>query len=161
MAKNTMREDDQRAGAALLEVALTLPLLLLVAVGIFEFGRAYQTWQILTNAAREGARIAVLPGIDDDAVEERVQQYLAAGLIPDADDGGRDDRPRHHGRHWRRDRLGIEGGCRLSVHVHSAAAGRPAGRRRVHSGRAADDDDVGDDAERNVGGGFRGSGPAV
>ena len=30
-------------GAALLEVALTLPLLLLVTVGIFEFGRAYQT----------------------------------------------------------------------------------------------------------------------
>ena len=26
-------------------------------VGIFEFGRAYQTWQVLTNAAREGARI--------------------------------------------------------------------------------------------------------
>ena len=72
-------------GAALLEVALTLPLLLLVAVGIFEFGRAYQTWQILTNAAREGARVAVLPGIDDNAVEERVQEYLAMGLIPDAD----------------------------------------------------------------------------
>jgi Flp pilus assembly protein TadG len=72
-------------GAALLEVALTLPLLLLVAVGIFEFGRAYQTWQILTNAAREGARIAVLPGTDDQAVEDRVQQYLAAGLLPEAD----------------------------------------------------------------------------
>ena len=73
-------------GQALLEVALTLPLLLLVAVGIFEFGRAYQTWQILTNAAREGARIAVLPGTDDDAVEERVHDYLEAGLIPDPDD---------------------------------------------------------------------------
>ena len=73
-------------GAALLEVAMTLPLLLLVAVGIFEFGRAYQTWQILTNAAREGARIAVLPGIDDEAVEDRVQQYLAAGLLTAADE---------------------------------------------------------------------------
>ena len=73
-------------GQALLEVALTLPLLLLVAVGFFEFGRAYQTWQILTNAAREGARIAVLPGTDDDAVEERVHDYLEAGLIPEPDD---------------------------------------------------------------------------
>lgn len=73
-------------GAALLEVAMTLPLLLLVAVGIFEFGRAYQTWQILTNAAREGARIAVLPGIDDQAVEDRVQEYLAAGLLTAADE---------------------------------------------------------------------------
>jgi Flp pilus assembly protein TadG len=73
-------------GVALLEVALTLPILLLVAVGIFEFGRAYQTWQILTNAAREGARIAVLPGIDDDAVEERVQEYLTLGLLDAADE---------------------------------------------------------------------------
>ena len=61
-------------------------LILLVAVGIFEFGRAYQTWQILTNAAREGARIAVLPGTNDDAVEARVHEYLEAGLIPDPDD---------------------------------------------------------------------------
>jgi Flp pilus assembly protein TadG len=76
--------NDER-GAALLEVALTLPLLLLVAVGIFEFGRAYQTWQILTNAAREGARVAVLPGTNDEAVEDRVQQYLEAGLLPEAD----------------------------------------------------------------------------
>jgi len=86
MAKTRCARATSERGQALLEVALTLPLLLLVAVGIFEFGRAYQTWQILTNAAREGARVAVLPGIDDDAVEERVQEYLAAGLIPDPDD---------------------------------------------------------------------------
>lgn len=48
-------------GAALLETAITLPLILLVSVSIFEFGRAYQVQQVLTNAAREGARIAVLP----------------------------------------------------------------------------------------------------
>ena len=73
-------------GAALLEVALTLPLLLLVATGIFEFGRAYQTWQILTNAAREGARVAVLPGVNDAAVEERVVEYMTSGLLPRAGD---------------------------------------------------------------------------
>jgi Flp pilus assembly protein TadG len=73
-------------GQALLEVALTLPLLLLVAIGIFEFGRAYQTWQVLTNAAREGARVAVLPGSNDAAVEDRVQEYLEAGLLSAADE---------------------------------------------------------------------------
>src|SRR5205814_7503233 len=51
-------------GQTLLETALTLPLLLLVSISIFEFGRAYQTWQVLTNAAREGARVAVLPNAD-------------------------------------------------------------------------------------------------
>ena len=52
--------NQKQRGAALLETAITLPIVLLVSVGIFEFGRAYQTWQVLTNAAREGARIAVL-----------------------------------------------------------------------------------------------------
>ena len=73
-------------GAALLEVALTLPLLLLVCVGILEFGRAYQTWQVITNAAREGARIAVLPGMDDTAVRTRVREYMTIGQLPKAND---------------------------------------------------------------------------
>ena len=51
-------------GAALLETAVTLPIILMICVGIFEFGRAYQTWQVLTNAAREGARVAVYQGHD-------------------------------------------------------------------------------------------------
>ena len=68
-------------GAALLEVAITLPLLLLVSVGIFEFGRAYQTWQVLTNAAREGARMAVLPGSQPDEVKAVVTAYLEDGKL--------------------------------------------------------------------------------
>ena len=65
----------------MVETALTLPLVLLLSVSVFEFGRAFQHWQVLTNAAREGARIAVLPGTTDDAVEARVHSYLEAGQI--------------------------------------------------------------------------------
>ena len=72
-------------GQAILETALTLPLLLLVSVGIFEFGRAYQTWQVITNAAREGARVAVLPSVVAGAPEARVRQYLASGQLPKED----------------------------------------------------------------------------
>lgn len=68
-------------GAALLETAVTLPLILLVSVGIFEFGRAYQVQQILTNAAREGARIAVLPEYTDAQVTTVVRSYLSSGGI--------------------------------------------------------------------------------
>ena len=71
-------------GTAILETALTLPLLLLVTVGIFEFGRGYQTWQVLTNAAREGARVAVLPGALAGAPEARVRAYLVSGQLPNA-----------------------------------------------------------------------------
>jgi Flp pilus assembly protein TadG len=75
------RSVSDETGTAILETALTLPLLLLVSVSIFEFGRAYQTWQVLTNAAREGARVAVLPGADAAAVTARVNQYMTDGAL--------------------------------------------------------------------------------
>jgi Flp pilus assembly protein TadG len=68
-------------GQALIETALTLPIVLVLSVSIFEFGRAFQTWQILTNAAREGARIAVLPGSTAEGVQNRVMQYMEAGRL--------------------------------------------------------------------------------
>ena len=57
-------------GQALIETALTLPIVLVISISIFEFGRALQVWQLLTNAAREGARVAVLPGATSDGVKE-------------------------------------------------------------------------------------------
>src|SRR5215467_10490069 len=68
-------------GQALIETALVLPLLLLVAVGIFEFARAYQTYQVLTNAAREGARLAILPDSTTSDVQARVAAYMQAGAL--------------------------------------------------------------------------------
>ena len=65
----------------LLEAAITIPLLLFVSVGIFEFGRAYQTWQVVTNAAREGARLAVLPSANVSTVQQRVRDYMQAGQL--------------------------------------------------------------------------------
>jgi Flp pilus assembly protein TadG len=71
-------------GAALIETAVTLPLVLLVSVAIFEFGRAYQTWQVLTNAAREGARVAVLEQYTDAQVSSTVRNYLNSGKLTNA-----------------------------------------------------------------------------
>ena len=69
-------------GAALIETAITIPIILLISVGIFEFGRAYQTWQVVTNAAREGARVAILPEYPDTSVTARVRTYLKNGGLP-------------------------------------------------------------------------------
>ena len=69
-------------GTALLETAITIPLVLVVTVSIFEFGRAYQTWQVLTNAAREGARVAVIAGNSDTQVTDAVRSYLQNGRLP-------------------------------------------------------------------------------
>ncbi len=79
-----MRRLKSQRGQALLETAMTLPLLLLVSVSIFEFGRVYQTWQVLTNAAREGARVAVLPGQTAANVRARVQSYMTSGQLSNA-----------------------------------------------------------------------------
>ena len=79
-----MKRFESERGTALIETALTLPLILLVSVSIFEFGRAYQMEQVLTNAAREGARVAVLPGSTSDQVQSRVVAYLNSGQVPNA-----------------------------------------------------------------------------
>src|SRR5919107_3604940 len=76
-----MRKWRSEKGVALVEAAITIPLLLMVSAGIFEFGRAYQTWQVVTNAAREGARIAVLPSATVPNVQQRVHDYMRDGQL--------------------------------------------------------------------------------
>jgi Flp pilus assembly protein TadG len=63
-------------GAELVEFALTFPLLLLVVMGIVDFGLLFQQYEVLTNAAREGARVSVLPGYGSTDIQTRVNQYL-------------------------------------------------------------------------------------
>jgi Flp pilus assembly protein TadG len=66
-------------GAELVEFALVFPMLLLVIVGIMDFGFLFQRYEVLTAAAREGARVAILPGYTDADVQARVNAYLTAG----------------------------------------------------------------------------------
>jgi hypothetical protein len=50
-------------------------------LGIMDFGFLFQRYEVVTAAAREGARVAVLPGYTNGDVTARVTQYLtAAGL---------------------------------------------------------------------------------
>jgi Flp pilus assembly protein TadG len=65
------RAREQR-GAIAVEFALIVPLLLLLVLGILEFGLAYHSWDGTQNAAREGARLgAVSP--DEAEIEARVR----------------------------------------------------------------------------------------
>ena len=76
-----MKARHSERGNALIETAITMPVLLLLIVGIFEVGRAYQTWQVLTNAAREGARISVTPNSVEATSEALVRQYMLDGQL--------------------------------------------------------------------------------
>lgn len=75
---------NRERGAALIESAITIPIILLISVAVFEFGRAYQTWQVLTNAAREGARVSIIAGKSDGQVTTAVRNYLSIGGLSKA-----------------------------------------------------------------------------
>jgi Flp pilus assembly protein TadG len=79
------RHAAEDSGQALVELALALPLLLLILVGIFEFARAYSMKQSIVNAAREGARTAVVQTTPNQtAVETIVNTYLASNNMTGA-----------------------------------------------------------------------------
>jgi Flp pilus assembly protein TadG len=73
-----------QTGAELVEFALVLPILLLVFGGIVDFGLLLQRQQVITNAAREGARLAVLPGYTSADVQARVTQFVREGINSDS-----------------------------------------------------------------------------
>jgi Flp pilus assembly protein TadG len=73
------------SGAELIELAIALPILLLVTCGIIDFGIMFQRYEVVTNAAREGARVGVLQDFTATDVQNRVNAYLAAsGLAASA-----------------------------------------------------------------------------
>ena len=69
MTAATSRADDR--GAAAVEFALVLPLLLILIFGIIDFGRLLNAKITLTEAAREGARATALLGEDAGSARAR------------------------------------------------------------------------------------------
>lgn len=76
------RRIGSERGAELIEFALIFPLLLLVLLGIVDFGFLFQRYEVLTNATREGARMAVLPNYTVNDVRSRVCAFLVTGGVP-------------------------------------------------------------------------------
>jgi len=77
--RNTRKNEN---GQSLVEFALVLPVLLLLVVGIFEFGRAWMTKNIVTGAAREAVRVlAVEMGGGPAAAASRADNVLKSGKI--------------------------------------------------------------------------------
>ncbi|HSD32848.1 MAG TPA: TadE family protein [Gemmatimonadales bacterium] len=70
-------------GQAMVEFALVLPLLLILLIGVFEFGRAWNVYHAVTDAARLGARSAVVadPVTTQDSVYAIVRRALSRAAI--------------------------------------------------------------------------------
>jgi Flp pilus assembly protein TadG len=71
------RKSDSRRGAALVEFAVVMPVFLVFIVGMIEIGRAIMVQQLITNASREGARIA---GYDSTTLTSTVTSAVNTSL---------------------------------------------------------------------------------
>lgn len=73
---NHERHIHSRKGAVVVEAALTLPLLVIIMLCIVEYSRAIMVQQLLDNACREGARLAVQNNATATGVTNAVTAYL-------------------------------------------------------------------------------------
>ncbi len=71
-----MRKKRDRHGQGFVEFALILPVLLLIIVGIMEFGHLFIVYASLTNASREGTRYGIVSPTDYDGINTRVRESL-------------------------------------------------------------------------------------
>jgi Flp pilus assembly protein TadG len=80
---NARKRFGGERGAELLELAITLPLLLVVFAAMLDFAVLFQRYQVVTNAAREGARVGILPDYAAADVRARVATYLTQSGLTD------------------------------------------------------------------------------
>jgi Flp pilus assembly protein TadG len=81
----TPRRPGARRGVATVELALVAPIFLLVVIGLIEFGRAMMVQQLLTNASREGARVAGRDSVTSASeVQSAVDHYLYGSRVSGA-----------------------------------------------------------------------------
>lgn len=86
LPKSGWRLFCERRGAALVEMAVVLPVFITVILGIIEFGRAMMVANLITNAAREGARMAVVDGSSNAAVQSYISGFMQSAANVGAGD---------------------------------------------------------------------------
>jgi Flp pilus assembly protein TadG len=68
-------------GAVAVEFALLAPILIMLLLGLLEFGRAYNTQITLSNAAREGARVMAIENSQTAAVAAATRASSSLGPL--------------------------------------------------------------------------------
>ena len=76
----------KRVGAAAVEMAVVMPFFVMVVLGIVELGRAMMVSQMLTNAAREATRLAIVDGSSNTSVKQSVESFLNKAIGVSASD---------------------------------------------------------------------------
>src|SRR4051812_11268659 len=70
-----------RKGASAVEMAIVAPVFVALILGQIETARLGMVSQLLTTAARDGCRVAVIPGATQSSVQARVETVLAGSGI--------------------------------------------------------------------------------
>jgi len=83
-ARNSNRHARRRTGTAVVEFAVVAPVFFLLIFGMIEYGRMVMVQQVITNAAREGARKGVLDATTTSDVTTVVSNYLTSANISGA-----------------------------------------------------------------------------
>jgi Flp pilus assembly protein TadG len=78
------RKNNQK-GQSLVEVAITLPVIILIMAGVLDLGRAYFTYVALSDAAAEGAAYAAINPGDTTQIVERAVESSNGLLVLDQD----------------------------------------------------------------------------
>ena len=74
----------QQEGGSALELAIILPVMILIIFGIIEFGLILYNQQIITNASREGARAGIVarsPRLSSGEITNVVDAYCSGNLV--------------------------------------------------------------------------------
>lgn len=69
-----------RRGVLSMELVLTLPILFILLLGLFEFTMLFYSRSLIVEATRVGARKASLPGATEQSVQDDVLQVLSPRL---------------------------------------------------------------------------------
>jgi Flp pilus assembly protein TadG len=81
LAPEIRRGRRAHRGAAAVEFALVAPVFFLFIFGLIKYGRLVMVQQVLTNAASEGCRMAIVTTATTTSVKNTVTNYLTSAGI--------------------------------------------------------------------------------
>ena len=80
----TSNTDKRKRGLAAMEMALMLPIFLLLLMGTMDIARLFWTRSVVRDAAFEGARVAIVNETTTAQIETTIERELKAGGVVQA-----------------------------------------------------------------------------
>lgn len=96
--KYSMKVLKNEKGQSLVEFAIIVPVIVMMIMGIIEFGLMFNSYLTINNSSREGARYAAVGGTDAEIVDKIISTapnldstHISISIIPDENSRSRGD----------------------------------------------------------------------